>query len=72
MARHFTSYAYIDTGQITPQCEKNRPASPDTPEVREVRKKLRLLRQQIDEYLTEGKDISPLQMEIEKLKSIFN
>ena len=58
----------IDTGQVPSASERRRSKSPDSPKIREIEKKIRQLRRMIGEYDDEGKDISGLQKQIEKLK----
>ena len=54
----------VDTGQV-PSASEKRSTSPSAPD---IRKKIRALRNKIDDYEKEGKDISELQKQIVKLK----
>ena len=54
----------IDTGQV-PSASERHSTSPSAPE---IRKKIRLLRDKINDYEEEGKDTSDLTKQIEKLK----
>jgi hypothetical protein len=54
----------VDTGQV-PSASEKRSTSPSAPD---IRKKIRALRNKIDDYNEEGKDTSELRKQIDKLK----
>lgn len=54
----------VDTGQV-PSASEKRSTSPSAPD---IRKKIRALRNKIDDYNEEGKDTSELKKQIDKLK----
>lgn len=57
----------IDMGQLEPF--RNVPPHPSVPNDSEIRKQIRHLRNLIDDYEMQGKDIAPLQKKIATLKN---
>ena len=58
----------IDTGQVPSAWEKSQRKRISSPNEEEIRKKIRRLRNMIEEYDDEGKDTSELTKQIAKLK----